>query len=191
MRRSLDRLYRASGVLAALFVVAVCAIVLIQVGLNLVDLAAGWGLGAPIGLVVPSYAELAGFFLAAATFLALASTWRAGAHVRVNLVLRWAPAAATRWVELWCVAVAGAIAGYFAFHAGSLCWQSFVYGDVSPGLVPVPLWLPQLAMSLGLAVLVVALLDGAAALIWDDDARASTTGQAPISNAAHARSPSA
>jgi TRAP-type C4-dicarboxylate transport system permease small subunit len=190
MRSALDRLYRTSEVLGALFLVAVWAIVLLQVGFNLLDLVADWTLGAPIGLVVPSYGELAGFFLAATTFLALASTWRAGAHVRVNLVLRTAPVAVARWIDLWCIAAAALIGGYFAYHASGLCWQSFVHGDVSSGLVPVPLWLPQFAMSLGLTILVVALLDRAAGLISDQDAWASPPGPSAISGV-HAQLPSA
>lgn len=190
MRPSLDRLYRASGMLGALFLLAVWAVVLIQVVFNLLDVTADFVLGAPIGLVVPSYAELAGFFLAAATFCALASTWRAGAHIRVNLVLRTVPETVARWIELWCVSAAAVIGGYFAYHASSLCWQSFVHGDVSPGLMPVPLWLPQFAMSLGLTIFVIALLDQATGLVRDDDARVSTPGPSAISGA-HARLPSA
>ena len=190
MRSALDRLYRTSEVLAALFLVAVWAIVMLQVGCNLLDLVADWTLGAPIGLVVPSYAELAGYFLAATTFFALASTWRAGGHVRVNLVLQTAPVAVARWIELWCIAAAAVIAAYFANHASGLCWQSFVHGDVSFGLVPVPLWVPQFAMSLGLTVLVVALLDRAAGLIRDHDAWASPPAPSAISGV-HAPLPGA
>ena len=88
LRRALDALYRLSGALAALFLVAICAIVLLQVGANCIDKIAEWTTGAPIGLVVPSYAEFAGFFLAASSFLALAWTLRHGGHIRVSLFVR-------------------------------------------------------------------------------------------------------
>jgi TRAP-type C4-dicarboxylate transport system permease small subunit len=160
MRRLLDALYRLSGALGALSVVAVFSIVLLQVSCTAVDKASGWVAGAPIGLVVPSYAELAGFFLAAASFLALASTFQAGGHVRVVLVLQRAPASIARWLELWNLAVAAGAAGFFAWHAIRLAADSHRFGDVSPGLVPVPLWLPQAAMALGLVILTIALVDG-------------------------------
>ena len=37
MRKLLDRIYRASGAVAALFLVAICVVVLLQVGANLID----------------------------------------------------------------------------------------------------------------------------------------------------------
>ena len=158
-RRLLDTLYRLSGMLGALSVAAVAGVVLLQVLCNFIDKVSGWVAGAPIGLVVPSYAEFAGYFLAAASFLALASTLRAGAHVRVVVALQRVPLAARPWLELWSTAVAGAAAGFFAWHAARLAAESYRFGDVSSGLVPVPLWLPQAAMALGLIILAIALVD--------------------------------
>ncbi len=37
MRRCLDRLYRVSGALAAIFLTAICVVGLLQVGANLID----------------------------------------------------------------------------------------------------------------------------------------------------------
>lgn len=159
MRRCLDLLYRGSGALAAAFLLAICVIVLAQVGLNLLDEIASWLTGQPIGLVIPSYAEFAGFFLAASSFLALAYTLRAGGHIRVSLVLQHLSARAQRLTELWCIAVAALLAGYFAFFTILLVIDSFSYEDLSVGLVPVPLWIPQSAVALGLMVLTTALVD--------------------------------
>jgi len=159
LRRCLDLLYRGSGALAAAFLLAICVIVLAQVGLNLLDEIASWLTGQPIGLVIPSYAEFAGFFLAASSFLALAYTLRAGGHIRVSLVLQHLSARAQRLTELWCIAVAALLAGYFAFFTILLVIDSFSYEDLSVGLVPVPLWIPQSAVALGLMVLTTALVD--------------------------------
>ena len=51
------------------------------------------------------------------------------------------------------------LAGFFTWYACDMLWFSFITHDVSQGLVPVPLWIPQTGMALGLAVLLVALLD--------------------------------
>ncbi len=40
-----------------------------------------------------------------------------------------------------------------------MAWFSFTTHDVSQGLVPVPLWIPQSGMALGVAILLIALLD--------------------------------
>lgn len=159
VRRSLDLLYLVSGVLGALFLVAICAIVLLQVGANLIDRVIGWAGGEPPGLLVPSYAEFAGFFLAASSFFALAYSLRRGAHIRVTLLIQHLGDQARRLVELWCLLLAGALSGYFTYFILNLVRESLEFGDVSTGIVPVPLWIPQLAMGLGLIVLTVALID--------------------------------
>jgi TRAP-type C4-dicarboxylate transport system permease small subunit len=159
LRRALDGLYRGSGALAALFLVAICVIVLLQVGANVVDKVAEWTTGAPIGLVVPSYAEFAGFFLAASSFLALAYTLRHGGHVRVSLFVRRFAGGPRRAVELWCTGIAALLSGYFAYFAIRLVIDSWRFDDLSPGLVPVPIWIPQSSLALGLVILTVALVD--------------------------------
>ncbi|MCW5699935.1 MAG: TRAP transporter small permease [Rhodospirillales bacterium] len=159
MRTALDALYHASGGLAAVFLGAIAAIVLLQVGFNVTDTLSSWIIGEPIGLVIPSYAEFAGFFLASSSFLALAYSLRCGAHIRVSLLLQHLPLRSRYVAELWCCASACAFSGYFAWYVVLLVIDSYRFGDVSPGMVPVPLWLPQAAMGLGLVVLTVALLD--------------------------------
>jgi TRAP-type C4-dicarboxylate transport system permease small subunit len=171
MRSALDRLYAVSGALSAGFLVAICVIVLAQVGCNAIDAVIQLFGGEPIGLVIPSYAEFAGFFLAAASFLALAYTLRAGAHIRVLLVLQRLPASAQRAAELWCVAAASFVSAYFAWYTWKLVAESYAYNDMSPGIIPVALWIPQSAMALGLSVLAIALLDELVSLLRGRPAR--------------------
>lgn len=170
LRRALDALYRGSGALAACFLVAICVVVLLQVGANAIDKIAEWTTGAPIGLVVPSYAEFAGFFLAASSFLALAYTLRHGGHVRVSLLVRRFTGKPRRVFELWCCGFAALLSGYFAYFAVRLTVDSWRFDDLSPGLIPVPLWLPQASVALGLIVLTVALLDEFAVVLRGDEA---------------------
>lgn len=159
LRSALDRLYLASGWIAASFLLAIFAVVLGQVLLNLIDVLLRWTLGKPVGLLIPSYAEFAGFFLGAASFFALAYTLKQGGHIRVTLVIQHLPAGLRRAIEIWCCGVGSAVSGYFTFWIARLTEESWRFGDVSYGLVPIPLWLPQLAMTLGALVLTVALLD--------------------------------
>ncbi len=165
MRALLDGLYRASGAVAAFFLIAICVVVLLQVGANLIDVLIKAFGGEAIGLVIPSYAEFAGFFLAASSFLALAYTLRAGAHIRVELVVQHLGKGVRRVAELWCVAASAAVAVYFTWYSTDLVLESIEFGDLSPGIVPVPLWIPQAAMALGLAVLAIALLDELVSLL--------------------------
>lgn len=159
MRAVLDGLYRVSGALAAVLLAAICVIVLLQVGANLIDKVIGWAGGTPPGLLIPSYSEFAGFFLAASSFLALAYTLRSGDHIRVSLIIHTLPPRARWAIELWCTAIAGSMTGYFAWYTARLVLESLRFNDLSPGIVPVPLWIPQTPVAFGLAVLTIALID--------------------------------
>jgi TRAP-type C4-dicarboxylate transport system permease small subunit len=159
MRRALERLYCASGGMAAFFLAAIAVIVLLQVGANVIDALARWITGVPVGLLVPSYADLAGYFLATSSFLALAHTLKKDAHIRVALVIQRLGPRWRRGAEAWASGFGAVLAGYFSWYMADLVRQSWLFGDVSPGIVPVPLWIPQAAMTAGLIVLTIALVD--------------------------------
>jgi TRAP-type C4-dicarboxylate transport system permease small subunit len=165
MRKALDRLYIASGWTGALFIALICVLVFVQVLLNLVDRLSSLLTGSAIGLSIPSYSDFTGFFLAAASFFALAYTLREGGHIRVSLVIQNLAPGVRHFVEIWCVAAALAASGYFAWYMALLVGESFTYNDLSPGIVAVPIWLPQSAVLAGLAVLSIALLDDLVALL--------------------------
>ncbi|OBY27869.1 TRAP transporter small permease [Leisingera sp. JC1] len=159
MRAVLDFIYRAAGGLAALFIVAIVALVFAQVCLNLADKIAVALTGTGVGLTIPSYADFTGFFLAASTFLALAYALRAGGHIRVTLVTNRLPAVAHRAAELGVTLLALLMSGYATWFMGLLLLESLEFGDRSAGMVSVPLWLPQVPVALGLAILTLALAD--------------------------------
>lgn len=147
LRRMLDLLYDACAVAAALLMVLILGIILAQ------------SIGRQFGVVVPSANEVAGFAFAAVVFLALAPTFRAGGHIRVSLLLQALAPGPRRWVEVFCLAVAIALAAFLTVYLGRTALGSLGYGDVSPGLLRIPLWIPQAAMVAGVGVFAVALID--------------------------------
>lgn len=147
MRRALSAFYLGCGWLAGAFLLAIALMVLAQVG------------GRLFGELVPLADEFGGFCLAATSFLALAPTFRAGGHVRVSLLLQHL-APRIRWLaELWCLAAATLLAGYFTYYLAEMVWESFLFADVGQGIVPTPLWIPQTGMALGMAALALALIE--------------------------------
>jgi TRAP-type C4-dicarboxylate transport system permease small subunit len=62
-------------------------------------------------------------------------------------------------VEVWCLLVGLAIAGFFTWYTFGLVEASLRFDDMSTGMVAIPLWIPQAALVLGGAVLTIALLD--------------------------------
>jgi len=144
VRIGLDLLYRALGALGALFILAT---LLIEVG-NIV--------GRLLGFSMAGVDAYAGYTLAAGSFLALAAALRHGDHIRVTLIIQRLTGRPRWWIEVFCLAVATFLSGYFAWFAGKLVWGSYVFHDVSQNVDATPLWIPQLSMAVGLAALFLA-----------------------------------
>lgn len=159
MRRFLDNLY-----CAALWAAAVCLLTIaLLVGTQLV----GRLLDGTLALlylprtdfVILSLAEISGYLLAGASFLALASTLKAGAHIRVTMLLGVLSERARYFVEIWAFGAAAAAAGYMTWQLGNFAYVSLRFHEVSTGVVRIPLAYPQAAMAAGAAILTVALVD--------------------------------
>lgn len=146
IRRFLDTLYLASGVLAGVFLAGIAVTIIAQI------------VGRSFGYTVDS-TESAGFCMAASSFLALAYALRSGEHIRVNLVIRHFPPAVRRFVELWCCGFGIVAMAVFTWWAFDLVQQSYMFGDLSPGLLAMPFWIPQLGMAVGGAIMTIAFVD--------------------------------
>ena len=147
MRKFLDALYDGAAWLAALCMVGLLVMVLLSV------------LGRQLHFNVPGTDAYAGYFMAAAGFLALAHTLKRGEHIRVTLLLSSLRGAPKRALEIWALFAASALALLSAYYSGRLAWQSHAFNDVSTSSDATPLWLPQLSMAVGTAILAVAFID--------------------------------
>ncbi len=159
MRRALDTLFRVSLWLSALCLVAIAVMVGAQLAGRIVDGLLKMAGFAPYGFVILSLAEIAGYLLAAASFLALAATLKAGAHIRVTMFLAALGEDKRHYVELWAFGAAAAFAIFMTWNIGRFAWVSFRFNEVSSGLIPVPLAIPQAAMTAGIFILAIALID--------------------------------
>lgn len=146
-RRLLDRLYDLAGALAALALAFLLLIVLAQILLRL------------LAVPFPGGTEYAGYCMAAASFLALAHTFRRGAHIRVELLAQRLSGPRRRALEIAATTIAAGLAWHFAWFAVRAVRVSRLIGDVSQGQDATPLWIPQLAMAAGVILFAVALTD--------------------------------
>jgi hypothetical protein len=62
-------------------------------------------------------------------------------------------------VELGCLIIGTGFIGFFAYHAVKMNYQSYLFGDMSQGVVLVPMWIPQIGYSTGLIILLIAFVD--------------------------------
>jgi TRAP-type C4-dicarboxylate transport system permease small subunit len=147
VRKALDALYDGAAGLAALFMVVLLVMVLLSVVSRLLN------------FYVPGTDAYAGYMMAGAGFLALAHTLKRGEHIRVTLLLAALHGGAKRGLEIWALAAASALALLSAFYSARLVWQSYAFNDISTSNDATPLWLPQLSMAIGTAILAVAFVD--------------------------------
>ncbi|WP_243090083.1 TRAP transporter small permease [Thermus neutrinimicus] len=145
--KALEGLFRLSQLLAALMGLFILLVILAQVA------------GRYLGFVVPSALEMAGFATAGLIFLGLAPTLRAGGHIQVRLLLGKLPPKARRPLQTFALGLGFLAAFYASVQAWLKVAESFHYGDLAPGLLPLPLWLPQSFLALGLSLFTLALLE--------------------------------
>ena len=159
MRSILDRLYATTQRLSAACLVAIALLVGLQLVGRIADSVLKFVGRQPYGFMIASLTEIAGYLLAAASFLALAATLKRGAHIRVTMLLSALRPSTRRFFELWVLAAASAFVGFMAASVARLVYDSIRFKEVSYGLLPIPLAIPQAAMTAGLVVLLIALLD--------------------------------
>lgn len=147
MRQALDSLYRFSGLLSAFFLLMIAVLVTAQI------------VGRMFDVLVPSADDFARLSMAASSFLGLAWALRRGAHIRVALLLERMAPPRRRVMELVCLGVGTALSAYFAGYAIDMVIDGIRFPEYTIGLIPIPKWIPQIAMAVGASVLTVAFLD--------------------------------
>ncbi len=153
LRVILNKIYDIAGALAGMFIVLIAVLILVQI------------VGRWFGVVVPSTEDFSGFFLAASSFLALAYSLNHSAHIRVTLLIHFLGPRQRQVSEVLVLVLASALIIYFAISSVQLVYESWDFEELSQGYVPVPLWIPQVPMALGLIILSIALLDSLVCLL--------------------------
>lgn len=147
MRRLLDHLYTAAGVLAAVFMIGVLVCISLSIGVR------------QVAVHIPGLDAYAGYCMAAAGFLALAHTFKKGEHIRVTLLLASLPPRARTRLDAIALIVGTLIAANVAWFSCKLVLDSHAYNDISTGEDATALWIPQLSMAIGSVIFFIALLD--------------------------------
>lgn len=143
----LRKLYTLSGLLAGLFLILICVLIVAQI------------LARQFGTMIPSTDEFAAYCMAASGFLALPYALMRGAHIRVELLFRILPQRSLFAVEVLGNVVGLLIAAYLAWYCALFVLESYEFKEVSSGLLPIPMWIPQMPMVLGTVILVIAMAE--------------------------------
>ena len=99
----LHRVYKFSGILAAIFLILVAVFILIGISSRIFD------------FYIRGLSEYSGYCMAASTFFALAYTFSEGGHIRITLFLEKAKGKLLKFLTIWCLAVSTFFSGFLAF----------------------------------------------------------------------------
>lgn len=153
MRRFLDRLYTASGVLAAVCLAFIGVMMLAQ----------AFGRGA--GILVRGADDIVAWLTAACAFLALGYTFRHGELVRVGLWIDMLSPRRRRMAELGALGVTALFALYMVWAISRFVYESWQFKELAQGLIAIPIWIPQASLAVGTVIFLVAVLDELARVI--------------------------
>lgn len=144
--RAADRLSRAGGVLGG----ALAIVMMLTIGREVIG---RYFFNAPTSWVV----ELDGYLLVALVYLGGGYILQNDAHIRVDIVYsRLSPRARAR-ADLFGLALAVPFLGFVIWQGGLLTWYSWAQRDRSV-VMDWPLWLPELAVPVGAALLLLQVL---------------------------------
>jgi TRAP-type C4-dicarboxylate transport system permease small subunit len=147
MRRLLDALYAVGAALAALSLFAIFLVMLAQVAMREME------------MQLPAADDISAYLCVATTFFALAATFRRGELIRVGMLIERLGPGARRIAEALVLVLAAVIMAYVTRWTFSDMLFSYEIEEVAQGTVPIPLWIPKLAMPIGAGLLLVAILD--------------------------------
>ena len=147
MRRFLDRLYAASGALAAVCLASICVLMLAQ------------AVGREFGLLLRAGDDITAWLCAASAFLALGHTFRHGELVRVGLFIDMLRGGTRRAAEVLALVITALFVGYMAWAVAKFVYESWKFKEVAQGLVKIPIWIPQLCFVFGVLIFLIAVLD--------------------------------
>ena len=135
--RTLNRIYSFSGMLATWSLALVAVIIVAHIVARI------------FGSYLPAADEFASWALAATFFLALPDTLFKGMHIRVTLLLQHVPHRFARLLDIASTAFAFGLFAWVAWYICDYTYESYTYDVRSQGILPTPLWIPQIAMVYG------------------------------------------
>ena len=137
LNKNLNKLYKFSGYIAAIFLILVAVFILIGISSRI------------FGFYIRGLAEYSGYCMAAASFFALAYTFVEDGHIRITLFLEKVSRTKKNLLELWCLVISSFFSGYLAFYFIKMLIISYKFQERSEGADEILIWIPQTSVAIG------------------------------------------
>ena len=135
--KTLNKIYKFSGYVAALFLILVAVFILIGISSRI------------FGFYIRGLAEYSGYCMASASFFALAYTFIEGGHIRITLFFEKFSGFKKRLIEIWCLIIASFFSGFLAFYFIKMLFVSYRFQERSEGADEILIWIPQTSVAIG------------------------------------------
>ena len=135
--RNLNKLYKFSGYIAAIFLIFVAIFILTGIASRI------------FGFYIRGLAEYSGYCMASASFFALAFTFVEGGHIRITLFLEKLSGLKKKIIEIWCLSIGSFFSGYLAFYFIKMLIISYKFQERSEGADEILIWIPQTSVAIG------------------------------------------
>ena len=142
VQRFEEGLCRAGAFLAALFMALTVGLIVLEIALR-----------AFVGTSTMITAEYSGYFLVATVSLGLAYTLRHRAHIRITLIYDRLTPRTRNVLDIWAALVGLIICGFAIFYSGQMVLENRALGMTADTVAETPVWIPQIAVPVGLALL--------------------------------------
>ena len=163
IRKGLDRLFMVGGAIAAVFIVSIALIIIVQI------------IARELGFQIHGADDFTSWSVAASIFFALAHTFKKGAHIQVTLITERLRGRSVKVAAIISLFISVIAIGFLTLSAAHLLYDNYQYGDLAQGLLKVPMWIPTISLFLGAILLFMAILDSFLAAIfgWDQTKNAN------------------
>ena len=144
--KNLNKLYKFSGYIAAIFLIFIAIFILIGISSRI------------FGFYIRGLAEYSGYCMASASFFALAYTFVEGGHIRITLFLEKLAGTKKKIVEIWCLVLACFFSGFLSFYFIKMLVISYKFQERSEGADEILIWIPQTSVAIGSTIFFISVL---------------------------------
>lgn len=157
---AIDAMGRFGGSFAALALAALTLIILSEITVRLLS---NYFPGMPAG--IPMAWEFSAYLMGIAFMAGAAMTLRAGAHIRVSLVLAQLPPTGKRFLEVIASFVGLLLTAFLTWSLAWFTWGSFTRGQTSISS-DTPVWIPEAAITFGAGLLALQMFAHLLRALW-------------------------
>lgn len=165
---ALDQVYKIGAWFSGALLVLLCSLVLYSI------------LSRIFGFFAGGATDVAGYVMATSTFLALAYTFRTQGHIRVALLIQHYVGKTRQRIEVLCLSIMSVITLFIAYYMARLAYDSYDFHERSEGADAILLWIPQLPVAVGSALLALSVVHSLTQAVFDyDSVNPETSAEGP------------